>query len=322
MKGNIKLAVSLYSFGEPFYTQPSFGFADMFEILKKLDINRFEIVGEQMFDNVPIPSNEKIRELLDACDRYGMAPLSYGGGIDMGKYTGRDMTDEEMFRDAVCDIRTAKLLGCQFLRSGKIPLKFYERYVEILEKYGITAGIEIHSPSKPSDANIQEMCAEMDRIGSKRLGFVPDFGCYIEKPSPRSIDRYLAQGAHKEILDYIIANRHSGMTEAEMTEVVTGMGASTADLLALSAFFGFMTFGPADIDGLKSVLHNAVYFHGKFYEVTEELYETTIPYDKLIKAIDDSGFDGYIMTEYEGGANSLVQVPRHLAMERKILASL
>jgi sugar phosphate isomerase/epimerase len=326
MSGNISFGVSLYSFTQQWYEQPGFGIADMFSILRKIGISDFEIVGAQSFDQYPVPRTESIHDLLQLCDRYGMTPFSYGGGVDLGKFTGRDMDDEEIFREALEDLRVARMLGCKNLRATKLPLAFFQRFADMAERYEIRCGFEIHSPSKPSDANIQAMAAEIDRIGSRFLGFVPDFGCFIERPSAKLLEYYARLGAKKEIVDYVVRNRHAGGTEQSVWAEVQAMGAAEADHIVVSQLFGHQSFGPADLAGFKTILPYSIYFHGKYYHIDENLVEATIPYDKLMAEIVESGFQGMMMTEYEGHSFYLddaeEQVARHIAMQRRILASM
>jgi sugar phosphate isomerase/epimerase len=327
MNGKISFGVSLYSFTQQWYERPGFGFADMFAILRKLGISLVEVVGSQSFDQYPVPRPESIDEFLKLSDRYGITPFSYGGQVDVGKFTGRDMSVEEIFREACDEFRVAKMLGCKYLRgTGALPLTEYGRLVEMAERYDIRYGIEVHSPSKPSDPHIQTMSAEMDRLGSPYLGFIPDFGCFIERPSKKLLNYYKGLGANMEIVDYIVKHRHSGGTEESVWAEVQSMGAGEADHIAVSELFGHQSFGSADLVGFKTILPYSMYFHGKFYDIDENLLETTIPYDQLIQSIVESGFNGVMMTEYEGHSfytdDAEEQVARHLAMQKRILVNI
>jgi hypothetical protein len=60
--------------------------------------------------------------------------------------------------------------------------------------------------------------------------------------------------------------------------------------------------------------------------VGEDLTDQQIPVDKLLTDIVASGFEGVLMSEYEGHAFHLddaeEQVARHLQLERRILSSI
>lgn len=68
----------------------------------------------------------------------------------------------------------------------------------------------------------------------------------------------------------------------------------------------------------------AKYFHGKFYHIEADCVETTIPYEKLLDLVVQSGFDGTIMIEYEGHSfylnDAMEQIERHITMEKRLLA--
>jgi sugar phosphate isomerase/epimerase len=327
MNPSIRPGVSLYSFTQAWYERPGYGFADMFEFLKRIGVSQYEIVGAQSFDQYPVPRPETVRELLSLNERYGMTTFSYGGGVDVGKVTGRDMTGEEIFRETLNDLRAARMLGARYLRASGLPLEFLPRLAEMAERYDIRCGFEIHAPYKPSDPRFQAMSDAFDRIGSPYLGFVPDFGIFIERPSPTLKEYYIRRGAHAEVIEYTIANRHVGKNEETVWQEVQTLGfRSDADHIVVSELFGHQTFGPADFAGFKLVLPKSLYFHGKFYHIDENLVESSIDYDRLLRMVVESGFQGTLMTEYEGHAFYLEdaeeQVARHIAMQKRILSGL
>lgn len=101
------------------------------------------------------------------------------------------------------------------------------------------------------------------------------------------------------------------------------MGGAYAEKQAVSDWFGSLTFKPADIEGFKSVIPYYKYYHGKFYHIGEDCVETTIPYETLLNLIRESGFEGTIISEYEGRLfmqnDAEEQIARHIQMERNIL---
>ena len=68
------------------------------------------------------------------------------------------------------------------------------------------------------------------------------------------------------------------------------------------------------------------YVHGKFYHVDENLEENTIPYHAILKILAEGGFQGVLITEYEGHAFYLddadEQIGRHLAMGQRVLSQI
>lgn len=322
LKG-IDFAISLYGFTERFIKEPDYGFEQMFQEVSALGVQKVELVGAQMFQNYPTPADAEIEEVLRLAKQYNIEIYSYGGYVDMGRITGHDMTEEEMMHEVIYDLMTAKRLGASLLRSSFLPMSMLPKVAMMAEVYGIKIGFEMHAPDQPSSDKIRGYVDALKALNTKMIGIIPDFGCFIERPNQISIDRFLQKGAKKELLDYIIENRWNGLNEHEMTEKIYQMGGGEPEKLAVSEWFGFMSFGPADLAGFQEVLPYAIYFHGKFYHIDENCVESTIPYEKLLQMIVASGFEGVLLTEYEGHAfylnDAVEQIGRHLQMERNLL---
>jgi sugar phosphate isomerase/epimerase len=327
MSSRIDFAVSLYGFTERWINDPEYGLEDMFRELNRLGIRKFEIVGSQVFDQYPLPKRAEIDNVLSLAGEYGVEPFSYGGYVDIGKFSDHDMTDQEIINEVSYDLLTAHRLGCKYLRGGSVPDHLIPQVAMLAELYDIKVAFEVHAPSKPSDPDIQATLQAIKDCGTSHVGFVPDLGCFITKPNPLMIERYVDLGARRELLDFIVANRHSGYTEESIRGKVQSMGAGEAERYAISELFGFLSFAEsADLEGFRSILPWSFYFHGKFYHIGEDCIETTIPYDQLMAAIVDSGFKGVMMTEYEGHCfylnDAVEQIGRHLQMQRNILGRL
>jgi len=324
--GTIEQAVSLYGFEQCLVDLPEYGVEDMFAELNSLGVKKFELIGSMVFDQYPRPRAAEIDAVLRAAQEFDVTPFSYGGYIDVGRITGHDATDAEIMLDVTADLMTARDLGVRFLRAGAIPVHLLEQSATLAEHYGVRIGIEIHAPSKPSDDSVQTLLAMMDQLDTPYLGMVPDFGCFIERPAQPALDRHLAAGADPALLDYVIEHRHDGLDEPGMQAKIAAMGGGEAEKIAISEFFGFLSFGPADVEGFTTLLHRTQYFHSKFYHVTEDLQDPQIPVDRLLAAIVKSGFEGILLSEYEGHAFHLddahEQLERHLRLEQKILTGL
>lgn len=150
MKHDIDLGVSLYSFTERWIRKPDFGFDDMFRILTSLGVTKFEIVGSQMFANYPLPTRAEIDQLLAACDKHGVLPFSYGGGVDVGRFSDHDLTDQEIINDVTFELLTAHRLGCKYLRGFGVPTHLIMAVAGLAEYYGIRVGFEVHHPTSPA----------------------------------------------------------------------------------------------------------------------------------------------------------------------------
>lgn len=324
--GGIDFAVSLYGFTERFIADEGYGFEEMFKDLNRVGIRKFEIVGAQMFSSYPYVTEGEIEELLSLARKYGVEPFSYGGYADVGKFSDHDMSDEEMMNEVVFEMMTARRLGCSYMRAPSFPARLWPMVDMFARIYDLKVGYEIHAPERPGDSHIQELAKVFKELNSAHVGFIPDFGSYIERPNQLSYDRFLEMGAKSELLDFIIENRWAGYTFATICEKLSSMGGGNAEKAAAADWFGFMSFAPADLDGFRSIMPYALYFHGKFYHIGEDCVETTIPYEELFRIILDSGFKGTVLTEYEGHAfyrnDAVEQIERHLIMEKNILEKL
>jgi hypothetical protein len=69
------------------------------------------------------------------------------------------------------------------------------------------------------------------------------------------------------------------------------------------------------------------HIQAKFYEMTDDEVEYSIPYDRIVPILVEGGFDGYLSSEYEGNrhiqdaypVDSVEQVRRQHAMFRRLL---
>jgi sugar phosphate isomerase/epimerase len=65
--------------------------------------------------------------------------------------------------------------------------------------------------------------------------------------------------------------------------------------------------------------------HAKFVNMDDNFRETQIPYDRILKILIDNGYDGYLLSEYEGsdkyedGYEVTYQLRKHHIMMKKIL---
>lgn len=136
MKNNIDLGVSLYGFTQRFVDEDGYNFEEMFQDLNRLGIRKFELVGAQMFQNYPNPTDEEIQNVLTLAKKYDVEPFSYGGYVDFGKLPDHRMDDDEMMSEVTYDLMTAKKLGCKYIRGFGIPVHLYERVAQMAEFYG------------------------------------------------------------------------------------------------------------------------------------------------------------------------------------------
>ncbi len=319
----IEQGLCLYSYTQQLIERPDFDLEQMFAAMNRFGVTKYEITGPQSFDAYPRPAAAEIDRVLRLSQEYGVEPYGYGAYVDWGTVAGRAPEPEDVLFYLTADLMTARDLGCATMRGSELPLHLLPRIADLAERYQVNIGYEVHAPATPSDAKVQGLLEAFDAVGSDRLGFIPDFGCFIERPAEPALRRYEAKGATRENLDYIIAERHSGKTPEELEAELAARGGGLGEKMAISELFGYLSFAPADVAGLRSLIRRSHYFHSKFYHVTADLVEPQIPMERLLGAIVEGGFTGLLMSEYEGHAfaadDADEQLDRHFRLEQQVL---
>lgn len=317
----IQLGVSLFCFtGE--YTSGQWSLEDCMAAVAALGAQRFEIVGGQMVRGYPQATDAFVGQFRDLCAKHGVAPLSYGANMDRGMRPDRDLTEDEMLQRSFADIRAARRLGCGYMRvQYVVPAAVLGRLAPYAEDYDVRLGVEIHNPETPSSPTMQRYLEVFERVGSHHLGFVPDFGSFAVRPNKPSMDMALAMGASQRALDYAVQCCYDKVPREQARAGLQRMGAEPAALGAFEDMYAFLTFyRQPDYAGLKAILPWVQYCHGKFHYMHEDLIEASIPYTDLFVLLDGAGYDGFVVSEYEGHGNTMEQMRRQLAMERALLA--
>ena len=194
-----------------------------------------------------------------------------------------------------------------------------ERCAPIAADHGIWLGVEVHSPWHIGHEWIQRHLEVAYRVGTDKLGIIPDMGIFVER-FPRVIyERYLRNGAHEPLVRMIVEryDRHEDLST--LPDEVEKLGGNGEDA-GLARTVGH--FVSSDPKLLGDVIGAVRHIHGKFYEMTDEEREESIPYDRIVPVLAAAGYDGYISSEYEGNrhlqdafpVDSVEQVRRHQCM--------
>lgn len=319
---NVKLGVSLYSFTDE-YVKGKFTLEDCIRTAAEFGAEGFELVGTQMLPSYPYASDNIIEEFKAMTNHYGIKFVSYGANTDRGMRSDRDLTEDEMLQSSIIDLKTASKLGCTVMRAQYLlSPNALGKLAPYAENYGVKVGVEIHNPETPTSPIMQEYLEVFEKTGSKYIGFTPDFGCFATRPNKPHWDEALAAGAPLELLEMAEKLRYEGVPRDEASRRLLDAGANGPVMGAFQGMYGFVTFyNEPDFEGLKKIMPFVVHFHGKFHYLDENLQEASIPYEDILPIIQNSDFDGYIMSEYEDhiSGRALEMTKRHLEMERKIL---
>ena len=322
---NVKVGISLFSLGTP-YLKGQLDLEGVIKTAAEIGAEGYEIVATQMIPSYPFVSDEFVSFVNECKKKYGIGPICYSANMDRGLLKDRDLTMDEMLARAITDVVSANKLGCTVMREQYLlsPAGL-ERLVPYAEAYNVRVGIEIHNPETPITPAILDYVDVIEKTGSKYIGFVPDFGCFATKPNKPYWDRALAGGATVEQLERCAQLRYDDVPMEEAMKIMEAeIEKCPALIAALNSMYGFVQFRKnckKELEGLKRIMPYCFEMHGKCHYVDENLHEAYIPYEEIIPVIAQSGYDGFIVTEYEdeGGYDAIEQTRRHVAMVKKLL---
>ena len=322
-----KVGCTLFSFGKEYLT----GQLDLEGCIReaaKAGAEGYEIVATQMIDSYPYVTDEVAGFFQEMKEKYGIAPACYAANMDRGMRKDRDLTEDEMLAVAINDLNSAKKLGCTVVREQYLMSpEAMVRLAPYAEDYGIKVGIEIHNPESPISDCMMKYREAYEKCGSKYIGFVPDFGCFATGPNKPKWDKAMKAGTPENVLQTVTEMKYAGATQdeavAKASEMMGGDPGPAMDFI--SGAWNFVQFRKsckAELEGLKEIMPICFEMHGKCHYVSEDLHEPAIPYEEIIPVIVNSGFDGYLVTEYEdeGNYSGVEMTRRHMAMVRKIAA--
>jgi sugar phosphate isomerase/epimerase len=167
----------------------------------------------------------------------------------------------------------------------------------------------------------------IQRTGTEHLGFTLDLGIFCRQMPQAILDQAIRNGAQPELAAYVADAYRRDLPFQEVIDHVQSQGGTHA---AVMLSYASHYFGPPRnrIQDLSKIMPYVKNVHGKFYVMTEDADEPSIPYREVLRALVDGGYAGSIDSEYEGQrltqdafpTDSCEQVRRHHAMMCRILA--
>jgi len=347
MKTNheIKLGVSLYSYQDTYY-------------FHKLDLEGciaaaagsgaegIEVFPEAMMPEWPYISDAFIDEWNGWMERYDIVPVCVDHFSDRRMWKNKDLTDDELFERSTWYIKTAARLGCDHIRllhdehvghdfSGLnyqlTNLNIVEKLLPVAAKYNIMMSIECHAPTSVDDPIHQPYLDLAERLALPFIGLQVDFSSYEYCMSKADVGMYTRKGAHAEILSLVREKQREAYFAGrafnldEIKDRIDKIGLNDVDKQALAMTKHLVR--PHSLEKLKEYASRVVYVHGKFYDLDEDGQEDSIEYPKVMKALQDGGYKGYVVSEFEGNrrmndagwVDEIEYVRRHQVLMRKCL---
>lgn len=284
--------VSLYSFMGDYGTVLDLETA----LAAVADVNAtgVEILGEGHVAGYPSPSTAWIDDWFRLLEKYSLTPTNYGSWIDTRLHRGRSMTAVEGAQTLQRDLRLAKQLGFSFVRP----------------KIGVVSSDLIPDPiwGEAVERSL-DLAHELDVI------ICPE----IHSPTPikhEVVDEYI------ELIERT-GTKHfgllldTGIFQDRPIPLAPGQTRETRP-----AFMDGIAVDPADVADIAKYV---VFIQAKFHDIDENLVDQQIPWVPVLRALKDSGYTGYLSSEYEGDRipwRSIEQVRRQHSLMRKTVSEL
>lgn len=332
-RGKIKRGVTFYSYQEEYYKH-EMTVEDCFAEVASMGATGVQLIAEEMVPNYPNPPAAWVDNWHRMMEKYGTQPTNLDTFVDIYLGGHRNMTLQESVDTLGGQIKLAHLLGFKIVRPTTGPVEtpaveMVERALPIAEKYDVRIAPEVHAPI-PLDGNYTNSYLELiHKTGTKHFGFTVDCGIFCRRLPRVSMDYWARHGVQQRVMDYVTKAFGEGVKNADSVAVVQKMNPSEIDSQCAFLAFGYgpVTNRARDLKRLAPYIYNV---HGKFYEMTDDLQEYSIPYDEIIPALVEIGYEGSIDSEFEGQrwtqdrsvTDSCEQVRRHHVMLRRLLGEI
>lgn len=234
---------------------------DCFEDTHDMGAHGIEILANTHIENYPYPSDAWVENWHRLCEKYEVVPVEYGHCIDSHVIRGRELTTEESIEMLERDIRLANRLGFTVMRT-KMPV--INGALEPVENWR-----EIIKGALPLAEKMNvKMCPEIHTPSNLKGKMVQEYVEFIQETGT---------GNFGLNIDFSVFRNRFKEGEWKSPD--------------------FEPNKPEDIIPLLPYIYCC---HAKFIHMSDDFEETTIPYPEIIKILQDYGWDGYLLSEYEG----------------------
>jgi sugar phosphate isomerase/epimerase len=320
----IKRGVSLYSFQEEYFLR-TLSLEDCIRVAGEIGARGIEIIPEQSIPGFPTLTDDFVETWFDWMEKYGTTPVATDLFLDTKLHPDRWLTVDEQIASVHRDIDLAVRLGARIIRAIiNTPPEVMEGAAPYAEEKGVRLLLEVHAPFHYRHPWILQHLEVMDRTGSPALGFMPDMGTYVKR-FPRVVsERALRDGARPDLVDLIVKTYDDQGDTHGLMDLVNYRNGGPVDVGLARQATHYIWSEPKDmLDHMARIGH----IQAKFYEMTDDEIEYSIPYDEIVPVLIEGGYDGYLSSEYEGNrhiqdalkVDSVEQVRRQHAMFARLL---
>ncbi len=331
--GKIKRGVTFYSYQEEYYKH-EMTVEDCFAEVASMGATGVQLIAEEMVPNYPNPPEAWVENWHRMMEKYHTTPTNLDTFVDIYVGGHRNMSVQEASDTLAGQIKLAHRLGFKVVRPTTGPVEkpateMIERTLGTAEKYDVRIAPEVHAPIQLDGKYINSYLDMIQKTGTKHFGFTVDFGIFCRRIPRVSMAYWARHGVQPGIMDYVTKAFEDGVTSDKAIAEVQKMNPTEIDMQCAFLSFGYgpLTNHPKD---LKRIAPYIFTVHGKFYEMTDDLQEYSVPYEEAISALREIGYEGSIDSEYEGQrwtqdfklTDSCEEVRRHHVMLRKLLGEI
>jgi len=259
--GKPKRGVSLYSYSGEYGVTMTI--EDMFADIQDLGAQGLEILANSHIDGYPQPADAWVENWFRLLAKYQLKPVEYGHWVDSRLYPGRELSTKESYAMLLRDIKLASRLGFPILRT---KLGVIDDDLTPVKNWREFIAMALPDAEK---YNVR-MCPEIHTPTVLKSTMVDDYVEFIEK--------------HKT--KHFGINVDFSVFQTNPMPMWEGQDLST------------LKFSP--IEDIVPLLPYTIVCHAKFVNMSDDYVETTTPYDKLVGLLIRHGWDGYLLSEYEG----------------------
>jgi sugar phosphate isomerase/epimerase len=280
-----------------------------------------ELIGFQSIRGFPTVDGEFERTFKGLLDEHGLEPSCLGANIDFARRPDRLMTRDEVMETVEAQVETARVLGFPVIRVQKLDDDLYEWAAALGERAGVKLGIEIHAPLFVDHPMVLGLRETFDRIDSPTLGFIPDWSATMTALPVGQLRAFERNGLTRAQTDLLRVVWERGGTFDEFAELAQGGAVLNQVRVA------FSMFARNDPRRWAEILPRAVHVHAKFYELEADGSDASVPHHELFDVLRESGYDGFVSSEWEAhawadleDADGFEMVRRHQELYRTLLA--
>ncbi|MFI1733938.1 sugar phosphate isomerase/epimerase family protein [Streptomyces acidicola] len=320
----VRRGVSLYSFQEEYFLR-TMTVEDCVAAAAGMGATGIEIIPEQSVPGHPEPTDEFVTRWHDWMRAYGTTPVATNAFLDTKLHSDRLLTLDEQAARVRRDIDIAVRLGAPIVKAtvNSSP-EVMAAVAPYAEDQGVRLLLEVHAPFHFGHPWILEHLEVMHRAGAHVLGLMPDMGIHVRR-FPRVVsERALRDGARPDLVDHIVRTYDDHGDTHALMDIVNYRGGGPVEFALARQATHYIWTEPKE---LLAHMPFTGHVQAKFYEMTDEGTEYSIPYEEIVPVLVDGGFTGYLSSEYEGNrhiqdafhVDSVEQVRRQQTLLARLL---